>query len=81
MQNIIPIKWVPNKPDATIISVVNIDDNLETQSTFRWQLLDAIGALVDEGTVLCAGVEYLNWDGNRQFPYTFTADALGVTLL
>lgn len=80
MQNIIPIKWNPDKPEATQLNVWNTDDNLNSQCLFGWQLLDDSGALVDNGTAPCTGVDYIQWDGNRQFPYDYIANTLGVTL-
>lgn len=81
MEAIQPIKWSADKPEATQLNVWNINDDLTTQCLFGWQLLTEEGALVDNGTIQCAGVDYSKWDGNRKYPYTFTAENLGVTLL
>jgi hypothetical protein len=81
MEQIQPILWNPVTPEATQLSVWNTDDNLSNQCLFGWQLLTETGSLVDRGTVPCTGNDYVDWDGNRQFPYTYTAKALGVTLL
>jgi hypothetical protein len=80
MQQIEPIQWNPEQI-ATQLQVWNINDNLETNCSFGWQLLTAQGAYVDTGTISCAGVEYLQWDGNRQFPYDFVANFLGLILI
>ena len=81
MENIVPIKWNPDTPDATQIQVWNASDNLDTQCTFGWQLLTSSGEFVDTGSIFCTGQDYLNWDGNRQWPYNFVADTIGVTLV
>ena len=81
MEQIEPIKWNPEKPEATQLNVWNTDDNLSTQCLFGWQLLTAEGALVDNGTAPCTGNDYAAWDGNRQFPYNYISKALGVTLI
>lgn len=81
MQNIEPIKWVPGKPDATQLQVWGTYDDLETFCNFGWQLFTATGEPIDTGAVQCSGVEYLNWDGNRQFPYDYVANFLGLILV
>lgn len=82
MKQIEPIQYVPTSPlIATLITVWIISDNLVDQALFGWQLLTDQQEIVDNGTVACEGQDYANWDGNRQFPYTFTANALGVTLI
>jgi hypothetical protein len=80
MQQIEPIVWT-TKQVATEIQVWNINDNLDSNCTFGWQLLTADGAYVDTGTIPCESVEYQNWDGNRQYPYQYTADTIGVILV
>lgn len=80
MQQIEPINWNPEQV-ATQLQVWNVSDNLETACTFGWQLLTAQGSYVDTGAVPCDGVTYLDWDGNRQFPYNYVANSIGVTLL
>ena len=81
MEQIQPIKWNPNEPDATQIQVWNTNDNLDSQCTFGWQLLTANGTPVDTGAIMCYGQDYLQWDGNRQWPYNFVCDSLGLTLV
>lgn len=81
MQNIIPVSWIPGEPDATQLQVWNVNDNLESSCTFGWQLLTQQGAPIDTGAIECSGVEYLNWDGNRQFPYDYVANFLGLILI
>jgi hypothetical protein len=66
---------------AEKIQVWNTNDNLDSQCTFGWQLLTASGAYVDTGSVFCAGQDYTQWDGNRNYPYTYVAGIIGVTLL
>lgn len=80
MQQIEPINWNPEQV-ATQLQVWNVNDNLESGCTFGWQLLTAQGSYVDTGTVPCDGITYLDWDGNRQFPYNYVANTIGVTLL
>ena len=81
MQQIEPIAWIPGQPDATQIQVWNITDNLESNCSFGWQLLTAQGAFLDTGTLPCDGITYLDWDGNRVWPYEFVANTIGVVLI
>jgi hypothetical protein len=82
MKEIVPIQYVPDSPlIAVYLTVWVITDNLSTAAVFGWQLLTDQSELVDNGSVSCEGQEYQSWDGNRTFPYTFTADIIGVTLL
>jgi hypothetical protein len=81
MEQIQPIKWNPDKPEATQIQVWNSSDDLESQCTFGWQLLTDTGATVDTGSIFCTGVDYLQWDGNRQWPYNYVCNFLGLTLI
>lgn len=82
MKPIEPIQYVPDSPlIATFLLVWIITDNLSTAAVFGWQLLTDQSELVDNGSVSCEGQDYAGWDGNRTFPYTFTADTIGVTLL
>jgi hypothetical protein len=80
MQNIEPIQYTDKPLIATQISVQNSNDNLEDSCLFTWQLYTEQGEYVDNGSIPCSGVEYLNWDGNRQFPYEYVANNIGVIL-
>jgi hypothetical protein len=81
MENIQPVLWSPVLPEATQIQVWNNNDDLETQCNFGWQLLTATGQYVDTGAIACTGDQYQQWDGNRQWPYNFVCDFLGLTLI
>lgn len=80
MKKIVPIIWIPGEPKATQLQVWNINDNLQDSCSFGWQLLTEEGAPLDTGAIQCTGVDYLQWDGNRQFPYDYVANTLSVTL-
>jgi hypothetical protein len=82
MQQIQPIQYVPTSPlIATQINVWTVFDNLENMANFNWQLLTINGELVDWGTVTLSDQEYIGWNGNRQYPYSYTSQTIGVTLL
>jgi hypothetical protein len=81
MENIIPVLWSPVHPEATQIQVWNTNDDLQTFCLFGWQLFTAQGAVVDTGSISCNGENYASWNGNRQWPYNYVCDTLGLTLI
>jgi hypothetical protein len=81
MKAIEPIQYTPYPLIATEIRVTNNDDNLESQCAFYWWLFTADNTLVDNGAVMCDGDNYTTWDGNREYPYQFVADKIGVVLI
>jgi hypothetical protein len=71
-----PIKWQHNKPMVTqFICVISFDDR-ETGATFTNTLQDENGNTIDVVNVLCNGEDYQNWDGNNEFPATYSAQKL-----
>jgi len=71
-----PIKWQHNKPNVTqFVCVISFDDR-ETGATFSNTLQDVNSNTIDTVNVLCTGEDYQNWDGNNEFPATYSAQKL-----
>jgi len=81
MQQIQPIQQTNFSGLATQLSVASINDNLIDTSSFDWKLFDINGVLVNNGTILCTGIDYSSWNGDNTYPYTFISIQLGLTLI
>lgn len=80
MKAITPFAPVFNKPQATQLLVRSINDNLVESCIFYYELQTDDGQVVYNGNVPVAGSDYANWNGDNNFPYTFTAAQLGLTI-
>ena len=81
--DIVPESVVLQQPKATAISVNICADNLTTSAQFQvgfYYKQDEQYTLFFTAYVDCTGSDYAGWDGNNQFPVTFSADQLGLTL-
>lgn len=77
-----PIKAVyNNNSDAVFLTVNIIYDNLSSYCNLYWGLLDADLNTLLSGNLAIDGDDYLSWNGNNEFPYTFTAEKINVTLI
>ena len=78
----IEIKW-GNTVTNTITKLhVRIDnDNLSNTCTFGYSLLNNSNISISDGHIHMSEIEYANWDGNNDFPFTYVADKLNLTLI
>jgi hypothetical protein len=75
---------------ASILDAQIINDNLESNCTFYWQLKEA-DSVVDEQTISgqtladgnasLSGEDYDNWDGSNDYAFSYIAQQINVTLL
>ena len=77
--------------EANLLNAYIINDNLATACSFYYQLCSSgegteampllIGQTLAEGNVSMDGENYLNWDGNNDFVFTYIAEKLNLTLI
>jgi hypothetical protein len=73
--------------EANFLVAYIINDNLESSCTFYYQLCssgqqpDTIGQSLAEGNVNMSGEDYLAWDGDNNYAYTYIAQQLNLTLI
>jgi hypothetical protein len=75
---------------ASILDAQIINDNLESNCTFYWQLKEA-DSVVDEQTISgqtladgnasLSGEDYDNWDGSNDYAFSYIATQINVVLL
>jgi hypothetical protein len=75
---------------ASILDAQIINDNLESNCTFYWQLKEA-DSVVDEQTISgqtladgnasLSGEDYDNWDGSNDYAFSYIANQINVVLL
>ena len=70
-----------NAPNATLITVQIIFDNLNNMCNTYWVLLSEDKIQIDSGNLTIKDDDYTNWDGNNDYPYQFVANELGVTII
>lgn len=89
MKPIEPIQIWKNgeSQEANLLVAYIINDNLESACTFYYQLCssgeqtDTIGQSLAEGNVSMSGEDYLAWDGDNNYAYTYIAQQLNLTLI
>jgi len=73
--------------EANLLNAYIINDNLESSCTFYYQLCssgeqpDTIGQSLADGNVSMSGQDYLDWDGDNNYAYTYIAQQLNLTLI
>lgn len=77
--------------EANLLNAYIINDNLVTACSFYYQLCSSgegtesmpllIGQTLAEGNVSMDGENYLAWDGNNDFVFTYIAEKLNLTLI
>jgi hypothetical protein len=75
---------------ASILDAQIINDNLESNCTFYWQLKEA-DSVVDEQTISgqtladgnasLSGEDYDNWDGSNDYAFSYIAQQINVVLI
>lgn len=73
--------------EANLLVAYIINDNLMSSCSFYYQLCssgeqpDTIGQSLAEGNVSMSGEDYLAWDGDNNYAYTYIAEQLNLTLI
>ena len=73
--------------EANLLVAYIINDNLESSCTYYYQLCssgeqpDTIGQSLADGNVVMSGEDYLAWDGDNNYAYTYIAEQLNLTLI
>ena len=86
---IVPIQATFISPEkSSELGVKIIADNLIDQAALYWCLFFPITTpdgltfgKSAEGNLTISGINYETWNGNNDYPYTFTADALNLTIV
>jgi len=93
MKQIEPITIWKNgeSQEANLLNAYIINDNLQSSCAFYYSLNASgdgtevipliIGQTLAEGNILMDGENYLNWDGNNDFVFTYIAEKLNLTLI
>lgn len=76
---------------ASILTAKIVDDNLETECTFYYQLCEGgqgteatpliQGILLIAGNLPIIGRDYLDWDNSNDAAYAYIAEKLNLTLI
>lgn len=86
--NIDSVLWVRNKPKAQRLYVWGIYDNLSDMGRIHWQLRDSTYIdpetnnfnLVAEDNAIIDGEDYVLWDPESKYLFTFIARKLSLTI-
>jgi hypothetical protein len=93
MRKIQPVQAWKNgeQLEANLLNAIIINDNLATSCSFYYSLnaggegTEAMplinGQVVAEGNITMDGDNYLNWDGENNFAFTYIAEKLNLTLI
>jgi hypothetical protein len=77
--------------EANLLFAYIINDNLESSCSFYYQLCSSgqgteamplvIGQTLAEGNLTMDGENYLAWDGDNDYAFTYIAEKLNLTLI
>jgi hypothetical protein len=77
--------------EATILNAYIVNDNLATSCSFYYSLNASgegteamplvIGQTLADGNVIMDGENYLAWDGDNDYAFTYIAEKLNLTLI
>ena len=93
MRQIEPLQIWKNgvEKTANILNAYIINDNLETSCSFYYQLCEGgqgteempliQGNTLAEGNVSMSGEDYLAWDGDNNYAFSYIAEQLNLTLI
>ena len=73
-----------NEIEANTLDVTIVGDNLTSMCQLSWTLYnvtDSETTKVFHGNAVIAGENYLNWNGDNAYPWTYVAEQIGVTLI
>ena len=80
MRGINAIIWTNTGLTATQLAVTCGYDDWSSTRTYNWTLFTAQGQVVDSGTIQESGETYTPLLTSLQYPYSFVANAKGLTL-
>jgi hypothetical protein len=76
---------------ANLLNLYIINDNLETFCSFCYHLCEyreatdvmpmIIGQTLAEGNITMSGEDYLAWDGDNNYAFSYIAEKLNLTLI
>jgi len=77
--------------EANLLNAYIINDNLQSSCSFYYSLCASgegteamplvIGQTLAEGNVTMAGDDYLAWDGDNDYAFSYIAEKLNLTLI
>ena len=77
--------------EANLLNAYIINDNLESSCSFYYSLNASgegteamplvIGQTLAEGNITMSGEQYLAWDGDNNFAFSYIAEKLNLTLI
>jgi hypothetical protein len=77
--------------EANLLNAYIINDNLQSSCSFYYSLIASgegteamplvIGQALAEGNVTMDGENYLAWDGDNDYAFTYIAEKLNLTLI
>lgn len=93
MKQIEPITIWKNgeSQEANLLNAIIINDNLATSCSFYYSLCASgegteayplvVGQTLAEGNITMSGEDYLAWDGNNNYAFSYIAEQLNLTLI
>ena len=86
MKQIQPVSiWYNGQIDsATIFNMYSINDNLDTECTFYYQLFNATNIQLSEGNLILTGADYITYSTStsaNEYAYQWGATQLNLTLV
>jgi hypothetical protein len=93
MKPIEPIQIWKNgeSQEANLLNAYIINDNLQSSCSFYYSLCASgegteatpliIGQTLAEGNITMSGEQYLAWDGDNNFAFSYIAEKLNLTLI
>jgi hypothetical protein len=77
--------------EANLLSAYIINDNLESSCSFYYSLNASgegteemplvVGAILADGNLTMSGEDYLAWDGDNDYAYTYIAEKLNLIIV
>ena len=93
MKSIEPVQAWKNgeQLEANLLNAYIINDNLATSCSFYYSLNTSgdgteamplvIGQTLAEGNITMSGDDYLAWDGDNDYAFTYIAEKLNLTII
>lgn len=73
--------------EANLLNAYIINDNLQSSCSFYYSLNaggsepDSIGKILADGNITMSGDDYLAWDGDNDYAFSYIAEQLNLTLI
>ena len=77
--------------EANLLNAFIINDNLQSSCSFYYSLNASgegteemplvVGALLADGNITMSGEQYLAWDGDNDYAYTYIAEKLNLIIV